>query len=177
MATFLLSLLPVFKKYWKPIALVLTTLAVVWYVWSAITNYGQERYDAGFALRDQQYRVELDKLREQYRVKLETMQRTNDEIVTKLNSAQADIRNRPPGRPVWVCDAPAIGVPVTPGDSGARGADGAPAQGLPQAPGRDLGPFFYHEADDADSIAVQLELLQEWVSKTCLSQDNLRTAF
>lgn len=52
MLTFLATLIPWAKKFWKPIALVLAAGAVVWYVWSAITTYGQERYDAGFAKRD-----------------------------------------------------------------------------------------------------------------------------
>lgn len=175
--TFLLNLLPLCKKYWKQIALVIAVAGAIWYVWSAITTYGQERYDAGFAKRDAQYKDELQKMQDEYVRQIEHLQEVNNELSTSYSTALADIRKRPPGRAVWVCDAPASGVPKAPGTGATAGANGAASQGLQEAPRRDLGPFFYHEADDADALALQLETLQSWVSQVCVNREHLRTTF
>lgn len=177
MLTFLATLIPWAKRWWKPIALVLVAGAVVWYVWSSITTYGQERYDAGFANRDAQYKDELQKLQAQYVKQVETLQRTNHELSTTYASELAAIRDRPAGKPVWMCDAPASGVPKAPGAGSTAGTDGTSAQGLPEAPRRDIGPFLYGEADDADALAAQLSTLQEWVDRVCVKREHLRTAF
>lgn len=175
--TFLLSLLPLAKKHWKPIVTALAVGAVIWYVWSSITTYGQERYDAGFAKRDAQYRDELEKVRSGYIRQIENLQRTNNELSTSYQNQLADIRSQPAPRTVRVCESAPGSVPATPGVDPSSGSDATPSEGLPQAPGPDIGPFLYGEADTADALAAQLEHLQEWVSRVCMNREHLRTSF
>lgn len=176
--TFLLSLLPFLKRWWKQILSVALLATLTWYVWSAITTYGQERYDAGFAQRDAQYKTELDKLRDDYVKQIENLQKVNNELSTSYQGVLADIRDRPAARTVRVCNNPAPGgVSEAPGTSASGGPHGAPAEGLPQTPGPDIGPFLYGEADTADALAAQLEHLQIWVRQVCQSPDRLRTSF
>lgn len=171
--TFLLRLLPFLKRWWKQIALVLIAAGAVWYVWSAIATYGQERFDAGYAKRDAQYRDELEKVRSGYIKQIENLQRTNNELSTSYQNQLADIRSQPTPRTVRVCESAPGSVPATSGVDSPSGSDAAPSEGLPQAPGPDIGPFLYGEADTADALAAQLEHLQEWVSRVCM----LRTSF
>lgn len=176
MPTFLLSLLPFLKRWWKQIALVLAALALIWYVWSAITTYGQEQYDAGYAKRDAQYKDELDKVRADYVKQIENLQRVNNELSTSYQNQLADIRSQPAPRTVRVCES-TRSVPEAPGNDSPGRPDATPGEGLSQAPGPDIGPFLYGEADTADALAAQLEHLQEWVRRTCMSSDRLRTTF
>lgn len=175
--TFLLNLLPWLKRWWKPVVAALAVGAAVWYVWSAITTYGQTRYDAGFAKRDAQYKDELDKLRDSYVKQIEDLQRTNHEISTSYQNQLAGIRRQPAPRTVRVCEPAPGGVPQAPGTGAPSGSDATTAEALSQALGPDIGPFLYGEADTSDALALQLEHLQEWVTRVCVNREHLRTSF
>jgi hypothetical protein len=177
MLTFLATLIPWAKKFWKPIALALAVGAVVWYVWSAITTYGQERYDAGFAKRDAQYQTELDKVKQDYVRQIENLQKVNNALSTSYQGALTAIRDRPAPRTVRVCNSTPGSVPEASGTGAASGSDGPAKEGLPQTAGPDIGPFLYGEADTADALAEQLAHLQSWVAQVCVNPDRLRTTF
>lgn len=71
-----------------------------------------------------------------------------------------------PARPVRVCrDAPAVPA----GGTAEPGSDEGPAQGgvLPQAPGPDIGPELYGDADLADELSAQIRGLHEYIRGAC----------
>lgn len=72
----------------------------------------------------------------------------------QLKAARAAI----PTRVVRLCNTPSVSqAGATPG------TDATGAEGLPQAPGPDIGGRLYDLADEADQCAVQRDALIDWI--------------
>lgn len=157
------------KAYWKPIALALIVLAAVWSVHSAITNYGQARYDAGYATREAEYAAARQKQADQQIKDAEKREVRNNELVADLGQKLDAIAARPAGKPVWMCPPPAR-VPAAPGPATADSTASAheAEAGKPAGAVRDIGPGTRAILDDGDAGLEELATLQAWVVRECL---------
>jgi len=167
-------LLTLLKTFWKPLLAFAVVALLVWQVWSAVRDYGQERYDAGYSTRSAEYKAAEDKQKDQHIINVEKREVRTNELVTDLGQKLDAIAARPVGKPVWMCPQPAS-VSTNPGpapDVSTSRAD-EEAQSRPPGQVRDIGPGTRDILDDGDSAIEQLTSLQAWVTRECLRPPTL----